>query len=78
MPVQQNANAKSPRPSARKVRTEVIASQGLETAQVVMTEGLTQAAEPGKKRPTASLPASVAKESDHACGSCTGGEVRSF
>ncbi|WP_344385902.1 hypothetical protein [Streptomyces thermolineatus] len=56
----------------------MIASQGLETAQVVMTEGLTQAAEPGKKRPTASLPASVAKESDHACGSCTGGEVRSF
>ncbi|MDQ0408769.1 hypothetical protein ABVB69_38400 [Streptomyces sp. NPDC000349] len=41
---------------------EVIASQGLETAQVVMTEGLTQAAEQGKKRPTASLLASIAKD----------------
>ncbi|MGC9501254.1 hypothetical protein [Streptomyces sp. WG7] len=50
------------RASARKVMAEVIASQGLETAQVVMTEGLTQAAEQGKKRPTASLLASIAKD----------------
>ncbi|MFD3821873.1 hypothetical protein [Streptomyces sp. NPDC058625] len=50
------------RASARKVMAEVIASQGLETAQVVMTEGMTQAAEQGKKRPTASLLASIAKE----------------
>lgn len=49
------------RASARKVMAEVIASQGLETAQVVMTEGMTQAAEQGKKRPTASLLASIAK-----------------
>ncbi|MFJ8351493.1 hypothetical protein ACIQ9J_35100 [Streptomyces sp. NPDC094153] len=50
------------RASARKVMAEVITSQGLETAQVVMTEGLAQAAEQGKKRPTASLLASIAKE----------------
>ncbi|MFL4910835.1 hypothetical protein ACJ6WF_49055 [Streptomyces sp. MMS24-I2-30] len=50
------------RASARKVMAEVIASQGLETAQVVMTEGLTQAAGQGKKRPTASLLASIAKD----------------
>jgi hypothetical protein len=50
------------RASARKVMAEVIASQGLETAQVVMTEGIAQAAEQGKRRPTASLLASIAKE----------------
>ncbi|MFB7552621.1 hypothetical protein [Streptomyces sp. NPDC056154] len=50
------------RASARKVMAEVIASQGLETAQVVMTEGLAQAAEQGKRRPTASLLASIAKD----------------
>ncbi|MEV0694845.1 hypothetical protein [Streptomyces sp. NPDC050388] len=49
------------RASARKVMAEVITSQGLETAQVVMTQGLAQAAEQGKKRPTASLLASIAK-----------------
>ncbi|WP_331724023.1 hypothetical protein [Streptomyces sp. NBC_00005] len=49
------------RASARKVMAEVISSQGLETAQVVMTEGLTQAAEQGKRRPTASLLTSIAK-----------------
>lgn len=50
------------RASARKVMADVIASQGLETAQAVMTEGLAQAAEHGKKRPTASLLASIAKD----------------
>ncbi|MFE2492492.1 hypothetical protein ACFXGR_57130 [Streptomyces mirabilis] len=50
------------RASARKVMAEVIASQGLETAQVVMSEGLAQAREQGKKRPTASLLASVARD----------------
>lgn len=50
------------RASARKVMAEVISSQGLETAQVVMAQGLTQAAEQGKKRPTASLLASIAKD----------------
>jgi hypothetical protein len=49
------------RASARKVMAEVITSRGLETAQVVMTEGLAQATEQGKKRPTASLLASIAK-----------------
>ncbi|MFD5065542.1 hypothetical protein [Streptomyces sp. NPDC058394] len=49
------------RASARKVMAEVIASQGLEAAQVVLSEGLAQAAEQGKKRPTASLLASIAK-----------------
>ncbi|MFI0141892.1 hypothetical protein [Streptomyces luteogriseus] len=50
------------RASARKVMAEVITGQGLETAQVVMTEGLAQAKEQGKKRPTASLLASIARE----------------
>ncbi|MEU3342910.1 hypothetical protein [Streptomyces sp. NPDC006668] len=50
------------RASARKVMAEVITSQGLETAQVIMTEGLAQAAEQGKKRPTAALLASIAKD----------------
>jgi hypothetical protein len=50
------------RASARKVMAEVISSQGLETAQVIMNEGLTQVAEQGKRRPTASLLASIAKE----------------
>lgn len=50
------------RASARKVMAEVIASQGLEAAQAVMSEGLAQAAEQGKKRPTASLLASIAKD----------------
>jgi hypothetical protein len=50
------------RASARKVMADVIASQGLETAQVVMTEGLAQASEQGKKRPTASLLASITKD----------------
>jgi transcriptional regulator with XRE-family HTH domain len=50
------------RASARKVMAEVITSQGLETAQVVMTQGLAQAVEQGKKRPTASLLASIAKD----------------
>ncbi|WP_449352110.1 hypothetical protein [Streptomyces shaanxiensis] len=50
------------RASARKVMAEVISSQGLETAQVVMSEGLAKAAEQGKRRPTASVLASIAKE----------------
>ncbi len=50
------------RASARKVMAEVIASQGLEAARAVMARGLAQAAEQGKKRPTASLLASIAKE----------------
>jgi hypothetical protein len=50
------------RASARKVMADVIADQGLEVAQVVMTEGLAQAAQQGKRRPTASLLASIAKE----------------
>ncbi|UUA11589.1 MULTISPECIES: hypothetical protein [Streptomyces] len=50
------------RASARKVMADVIAGQGLEAAQVVMTEGLAQAEQQGKKRPTASLLASIARE----------------
>ncbi|MFI9080940.1 hypothetical protein ACIGW8_31475 [Streptomyces sioyaensis] len=50
------------RASARKVMAEVIDSQGLEFAQVVMSEGLTQAAKQGKKRPTASLLTSIARD----------------
>jgi hypothetical protein len=49
------------RASARKVMAEVISNQGLETAQVVMSEGLAKAAEKGKRRPTASVLASIAK-----------------
>ncbi|MEU0032081.1 hypothetical protein [Streptomyces sp. NPDC006335] len=50
------------RASARKVMAEVISNQGLETAQVVMSEGLAKAAEQGKRRPTAAVLASIAKE----------------
>lgn len=50
------------RASARKVMADVIADQGLEAAQVVMSEGLTRAAQQGKKRPTAALLSSIAKE----------------
>ncbi|MCZ1012686.1 hypothetical protein [Streptomyces lydicus] len=50
------------RASARKVMAEVIDSQGLEFAQVVMSEGLAQAAKQGKKRPTASLLTSIARD----------------
>ena len=47
--------------SARKVMADVITQQGLEAAQVVMTEGLTQAAEQGLKRPTAAQLEAIAK-----------------
>ncbi|MEV6617301.1 hypothetical protein AB0N31_26305 [Streptomyces sp. NPDC051051] len=50
------------RASARKVMADVIDSQGLEAAQVIMTEGVAQAAKQGKRRPTASLLTSIAKE----------------
>ncbi|MCX4581289.1 hypothetical protein OHB41_51010 [Streptomyces sp. NBC_01571] len=50
------------RASARKVMAEVIAIQGLEAAQAVVSEALAQAAEQGRKRPTASLLASIAKD----------------
>jgi hypothetical protein len=50
------------RASARKVMAEVITTQGLEAAQVVITEGLTQAAEQGLKRPTASQLEAIAKD----------------
>jgi hypothetical protein len=50
------------RASARKVMADVITTQGLEAAQVVMTEGLAQAAEQGQKRPAASLLASIVKD----------------
>jgi hypothetical protein len=50
------------RASARKVMADVIADQGLEAAQVVMSEGLTRAGQQGKKRPTAALLSSIAKE----------------
>ncbi|MDQ1033615.1 hypothetical protein QFZ75_000031 [Streptomyces sp. V3I8] len=50
------------RASARKVMADVIATQGLDAAQVVMTEGVAQATQQGLKRPTASLLASIAKE----------------
>ncbi|MFF7954062.1 hypothetical protein [Streptomyces griseorubiginosus] len=50
------------RASARKVMAEVISGQGLETAQVVMSEGVAKAAQEGKRRPTAALLASIAKE----------------
>ncbi|MFC8201673.1 hypothetical protein ACFUTV_40790 [Streptomyces sp. NPDC057298] len=50
------------RASARKVMADVIATQGLDAAQVVMTEGVAQATEQGLKRPTASLLASIAKD----------------
>ena len=50
------------RASSRKVMAEVISTQGLETAQVVMSEGLAKAAEQGKRRPTASALAAIAKE----------------
>lgn len=41
--------------SARKVVSEVIAEHGLETARAVITEGLANAGEQGKKRPTAAM-----------------------
>lgn len=50
------------RASARKVMAEVIDKQGLETAQLVMNEGLTQAAEQGLKRPTAAQLEAIAKD----------------
>ncbi|GAB1340865.1 hypothetical protein ACE1SV_74550 [Streptomyces sp. E-15] len=49
------------RASARKVMAGVIDGHGVEFAQEVMTEGLSQAAEQGKKRPTAALLSSIAK-----------------
>jgi hypothetical protein len=48
--------------SSRKVRADVIATQGVEAAQVIMTEGLVQAEKLGKKRPTAALLSSIAKD----------------
>ncbi|MEU8653685.1 hypothetical protein [Streptomyces sp. NPDC048737] len=42
--------------------TDVIGSQGLEAAQVIMTEGVAQAVKQGKRRPTALLLTSIAKE----------------
>ncbi|MGY4966777.1 hypothetical protein [Streptomyces sp. 900105245] len=50
------------RASARKVMADVIYDHGVEFAQVVMTEGLSQATEQGKKRPTAALLSSIAKD----------------
>ncbi|WP_181803283.1 hypothetical protein [Streptomyces shenzhenensis] len=50
------------RASARKVMAEVIDKQGLEAAQLVMNEGLTQAAEQGLKRPTAAQLEAIAKD----------------
>lgn len=50
------------RASARKVMADVIADQGVDFAQVVMAEGLSQAEQQGKKRPTAALLASIAKD----------------
>jgi hypothetical protein len=50
------------RASARKVMADVITNQGLEAAQVVMSEGLAQAAELGLKRPTASQLEAIAKD----------------
>ncbi|MER7841925.1 hypothetical protein ABTY98_40080 [Streptomyces sp. NPDC096040] len=50
------------RASARKVMAEVIDKQGLETAQLVMHEGLTQAAQQGLKRPTAAQLEAIAKD----------------
>jgi len=47
--------------NTRKVISEVIASHGLETATAVMTEGLAEAAQLGKKRPTAAILAGKAK-----------------
>ncbi|MEU0054665.1 hypothetical protein [Streptomyces sp. NPDC006309] len=50
------------RASARKVMAEVIGDQGVEFAEVVMTEGMSRAIKQGKKRPTAALLSSIAKE----------------
>ncbi|MFD6826608.1 hypothetical protein [Streptomyces sp. NPDC060085] len=48
--------------SSRKVMAKVIADQGLEAAQIVMSEGVTRASEQGKKHPTAALLASIAND----------------
>ncbi|WP_432021024.1 hypothetical protein [Streptomyces sp. 1222.5] len=50
------------RASARKVMAEVIDDHGAEFAQVVMSEALSQASGQGKKRPTAALLSSIAKD----------------
>jgi hypothetical protein len=50
------------RASARKVMADVIADQGVEAAQVVLSEGVARASAEGKRRPTASMLASIAKE----------------
>ncbi|WP_432164145.1 hypothetical protein [Streptomyces tendae] len=50
------------RASARKVMADVITQQGLEAAQVVMNEGLSQAAQQGLKRPTAKQLAAIAHD----------------
>ncbi|MFF9922771.1 hypothetical protein [Streptomyces globisporus] len=46
--------------SARKIMSNVITQHGVEVARDVMGEGMTKAAEQGKKRPTAALLAEVA------------------
>ncbi|MFK4123561.1 hypothetical protein [Streptomyces longwoodensis] len=48
--------------SARKVMADVIADQGVEAAQVVVSEGVAQAVRQGKKRPTAALLATIARD----------------
>lgn len=48
--------------SSRKVMAKVITDQGLEAAQIVMSEGVTRASEQGKKHPTAALLASIAHD----------------
>ncbi|MFJ5646361.1 hypothetical protein [Streptomyces sp. NPDC093223] len=50
------------RASARKVMADVIADQGPEAANVVLSEGVARAAAQGKRRPTAALLAAVARD----------------
>ncbi|MFI6254313.1 hypothetical protein, partial [Streptomyces sp. NPDC051016] len=50
------------RASARKVMATVIADQGPEAANIVLSEGVARAALEGKRRPTAALLAAVARE----------------
>lgn len=43
------------RASARKVMAEVVEQQGIEAAQIVLSEGVARAVQEGKRRPTAAL-----------------------